>query len=57
MDSEIGNITDVLESEKEGIIIIGAGGLFGESVLSDSKSDSVLNLNPKLKMAVKSRIL
>ena len=57
MDSEIGNLNDALDSNKEGIMTIGAGGLFGETKIPDeflSKEERIiLGINPGLKMAVK----
>jgi len=57
MDSEIGNILEAILSNEAGIMIIGAGGLFGEALIPDKfltkKERIILGINPKLKMAVK----
>ena len=57
MDSEIGNILEAILSNQAGIMIIGAGGLFGEALIPDKfltkKERKILGINPKLKMAVK----
>ena len=57
MDSEIGNILEAIQSNQAGIMIIGAGGLFGEAQIPDEflseEERIILELNAKLKMAVK----
>ncbi len=57
MDSEIGNILEAILSNEAGIMIIGAGGLFGETQIPDELLEEgeriILGLNARLKMAVK----
>ena len=57
MDSEIGNILEAILSNLAGIMIIGAGGLFGDTQIPDELLEEaeriILGINPKLKMAVK----
>lgn len=57
MNSEIGNILEAILSNQAGIMIIGAGGLFGEAQIPDEflseEERIILGLNAKLKMAVK----
>jgi hypothetical protein len=57
MDSEIGNILEAILSNEAGIMIIGAGGLFGEAQIPDEflteEERIILGINPKLKMAIK----